>query len=98
LGRLDRPFFFGEQMDLRAFYQTIRKITAEITEEAAVIISRETSDGGRAGVMTEVPRGLAARLIAEGKADLAGPEEAAEFRAAVEARWKAGPRLNQGER
>ncbi len=75
-------------MDLRAFYQTIRQIAAEIAEEAAVVISRETSDGGRAGVKTEVPRDVAARLIAEGKADLAGPEEAAEFRAAAEERWK----------
>ena len=77
-------------MDLRAFYQTIRKITAEITEDAAVIISRETPDGGRAGVKTEVPREVAARMIAEGTADLASPEQAAEFRAAAEARLEIG--------
>jgi len=71
-------------MDLRTYYQTIRKITAGITEEAAVVISRETSDGGRAGVKTEVPRALAAQLMVEGKADLASPEEAAEFRAAAD--------------
>jgi hypothetical protein len=75
-------------MDLRAFYQTIRKIAADITEDAPVIISRETSDGGRAGVKAEVPRDVAARMIAEGTADLAGPEEAAEFRAAAEERWR----------
>ena len=87
-------------MDLRAFYQTIRKIAAEITEEVAVIISRETPDGGRAGVKTEVPRQVAARMIAEGTADLASPEQAEEFRAAAEARWKSGPRLKSepGER
>ena len=79
-------------MDLRAFYNAIRKIAAEIVEDAAVIISRETPDGGRAGTRTEVPRKLAARMIAEGKADLATPEEAAKFRAAAEARWKSGDR------
>ena len=79
-------------MDLRAFYQTIRKIAAEITEEAAVIISRETSDGGRAGVKTEVPREVAARMIAEGTADLASPEQTAEFRSTAEARWKSAQR------
>ncbi len=79
-------------MDLRTYYQTIRKIEAEITEEEAVIISRETSDGGRAGVKTEVSRELAARLIAEGTADLASPEDAAEFRAEIEARWKTAQR------
>jgi hypothetical protein len=31
-------------------------------------------------VKTEVPRELAARMIAEGKAELASEEEAAEFR------------------
>jgi hypothetical protein len=87
-----KPALSGEPMDLRAYYQTIRKITTEITEEAAVIISRETSDGGRAGVRTEVPRALAARLITEGKADLASPEDAAEFRAAMEGRWKEAQR------
>jgi hypothetical protein len=74
----------GSGMDLRTYYQTIRKIAAGITEEAAVVISRETSDGGRAGVKTEVPRALAAQLMVEGKADLASPEEAAEFRAAAD--------------
>ena len=74
----------GSGMDLRTYYQTIRKIAAGITEEAAVVISRETSDGGRAGVKTEVPRALAAQLMVEGKADLASPEEVAEFRAAAD--------------
>lgn len=79
-------------MDLRGFYDLIKKIAAEIAEDAAVIVSRETPDGGRAGMKTEVPRKLAARLIAEGKADLASPEEAVKFRASVEARWKSGDR------
>lgn len=79
-------------MDLRAYYQKIRRIEAELGEESVVIVSRETSDGGRAGVKTDVPRAVAARVIAEEKADLASPEEAAEFRAAVEERWKAAQR------
>lgn len=54
----------------------------------AVVISRATPDGGRAGVKTELPRAVAARLIAEGKADLADPEETARFRSASEAKWK----------
>jgi len=51
-------------------------------------VSRETPDGGRAGVKTQVPRALAARMIVEEKADLATPEEAEEFRASTEAKWK----------
>jgi hypothetical protein len=82
-----------DEMDLRAYYQKIRRIEAGIAEAAVVVISRETSDGGRAGVMTDVPRGVAARLIADEKAELASAEEAAEFRASVEKKWKIAQRV-----
>ena len=71
-------------MDLRNYYSTIRRIEDEIREEWAVI----TAGGAR----VEVPRGVAARMIAEGKAELASAEEAAKFRAEAEARWRAAQR------
>jgi len=77
-------------MDLRAYYRKLRGIEAELREESVVIISRETPDGGRAGVKSDVPRALAARLVVDEKADLGTSEESAEFRAEVEAKWKAG--------
>ena len=77
-------------MDLRAYYRKLRGIEAELREDSVVIISRETPDGGRAGVKSDVPRALAARLMVDEKADLTTPEEAAEFRAEVERKWKAG--------
>jgi hypothetical protein len=80
-------------MDLRAYYQKIRRIEAGITEAAVVVVSRETSDGGRAGVLTDVPRSVAARLIADEKVELATADEAAEFRASVEAKWKIAQRV-----
>lgn len=80
-------------MDLRAYYQKIRRIEAGITEADVVIISRETSDGGRAGVFTDVPRSVAARLIADEKAELASADDAAGFRAAVETKWKIAQRV-----
>ena len=67
-------------MNLRIYYQKIRTLEAEIAEPFAVIVSRETGDGGKAGVKSDVPRYLAAKLITEEKAVLASPEEAAEFR------------------
>ncbi len=76
-------------MNLRAYYQRIRSIEAGIEEEAVVIVSRDTSDGGRAGVRTDVPRAVAARMIVEESADLATPEVAAAFRSEVEAKWRA---------
>ena len=77
-------------MDLRAYYRKLRGIEAELREDSVVIISRETPDGGRAGVKSDVPRALAARLMVDEKADLATPEEAAGFRAEVEGKWRTG--------
>src|SRR5271163_4468586 len=87
-------------MDLRAFYQKIRKIESAIDDREVVIISRETPDGGKPGVRTDVPRSLAARLIAEEKADLATAEQAAQFRSELELKWKKAmeaPALSEGE-
>ena len=74
-------------MDLREYYRKIRAVEAEIGEEAVVVVC--------AGVMTEVPKALAARLIAERKAELAAPEEAARFRAEAEKRWKTASGLRK---
>ncbi len=67
-------------MDLRNFYQKMRKLESQIPDAHVVVVSLETPDGGKAGRMTEVKRETAARLITEGRALLAGAEEAAEFR------------------
>jgi len=76
-------------MDLRVYYQKLRKIEAEITEPFVVLVSRETPDGGKAGVFTDVPRSTAARMMAEERADLASPAQAVEFRDGVERAWNA---------
>lgn len=71
-------------MDLRVFYQKLRKIEQEITDPHVVVVSNETPDGGRAGQKSEVSRSIAARLVLEGRARLALPEETVEYRKAVE--------------
>jgi len=71
-------------MDLRNYYQKIRQVEAEIGEDPTIVMSLETSDGGKAGRATEVPRETAARLIVELRARLATAEEAAAYRALVE--------------
>jgi hypothetical protein len=76
-------------MDLKVYYRKIREIEASIEEPFVVLVSRATEDGGKAGVRSEVPRRLAAKLIAEETAALASPEEATEFRAELEKQWKA---------
>jgi hypothetical protein len=71
-------------MDLRVYYQKLKKLEQEITDPHVVVISHETPDGGKAGQKTEVSRSAAARLVLEGRARLATPEEAAEYRSAAE--------------
>lgn len=70
-------------MDLRSFFQKLRKIEQEIAEAHVVVVSHETPDGGRRGQLAEVSRSNAARLILEGHAHLATAEQSAEFRAAA---------------
>jgi hypothetical protein len=70
-------------MDLRVFFQKLRKIEQEIVAPHVIVVSQETPDGGRPGQLAEVSRSVAARLILEGHAHLASAEEAAEFQAAA---------------
>jgi uncharacterized Fe-S cluster-containing radical SAM superfamily enzyme len=81
-------------MDLRLFYQKLRKIEQEIADPHVLVVSHETPDGGRAGQTSEVSRGIAARLIVEGRARLASVEEVAAYRTAIEqARQEAEQRV-----
>jgi len=71
-------------MDLRMFYQKLRKIEQEIADPHVVVVSNETPDGGRAGQKSEVSRNIAAKLLVEGKARLATAEEGTAFRGVIE--------------
>jgi hypothetical protein len=70
-------------VDLRVFYQKVRQLEKEMAGSHAVVVSNETPDGGRSGQATEVPKGVAARMIVEGKARLATAEECARYKADV---------------
>lgn len=67
-------------MDLRHFYSEIAIVEAEIEGKDAVVVSLETSDGGKPGAVTEVPRAVAARMVVEKRARLATEEEAEWYR------------------
>jgi hypothetical protein len=66
-------------MDLRSYYKKVREAEAALTAEHVVLVSLETSEGGKAGVRTEAPRAIAAKLIAEERARIATEEEVSEF-------------------
>jgi len=67
-------------MDVRQYYRKLHELEARLPEADAVVVSFETPDGGKAGVLTEVPRRNACQLMLEGRAQLASDAEAEEFR------------------
>ncbi len=69
-------------MDLRGYYQKLRQLEASLPEPC-VVISHDTSDGGKAGVRTEVPRSIAAKMVTDGTARVAS-------------RWRSSRRRGQG--
>jgi ribosomal protein L9 len=66
-------------MDLRVYYAKMREAAATITGESAIVMSLETPDGGKAGVCMEASKGIAARLLVDGRARLATAEEIAAY-------------------
>lgn len=68
-------------MDIRSYYMKVREAEAQLTGEYLVVVSLPTSEGGKEGVATEVPRKIAAKLIAEARARVANEQEAAEYHA-----------------
>jgi hypothetical protein len=70
-------------MDMKVYYEKLRRIEAEMANCDVVVVSLETPDGGKAGVKGEVAKEVAAKLIVENRARVATEEEAADFRAEV---------------
>lgn len=62
-------------MDVRQYYRKIREVEADLHETYPLVISLETSDGGKAGLVTEVSRELAAKMIVEGRVMVADERE-----------------------
>ncbi len=66
-------------MDLRIYYRKLQEVESTLTGPYAVVVSLATPDGGKAGVLTETSRHVAAKQIAEGRARAATADEAADF-------------------
>jgi hypothetical protein len=62
-------------VDLRQYFKKIRETEANLAEPFLLIVSLETPEGGRAGVVTEVSRELAAKMFVEGRAVLADDQQ-----------------------
>jgi len=68
-------------VDVTGFYRKIRQLEKEIEGDHVVVVSNETPDGGVGGRTTNVAKAVAARMVVEGKARLATPEESAQYHA-----------------
>lgn len=79
-------------MDLRLYFRKLREVESGIEEEFTLVSSVGTADGGKAGVVSEVSREVAAKLIVEGRATLATEAERNEYRAKQAAAREAADR------
>ncbi len=62
-------------MDLRQYFRKIREVEAALKDNFPLLVSLETADGGKAGLITELPRFDAAKMIVDGRAVPASEEE-----------------------
>ena len=53
-------------MDLRQYFKKIRETEAALTEPFPLVVSLHTEDGGKPGMVSEVSREVAAKMIVEG--------------------------------
>lgn len=67
-------------MDLKQYFRKMRELETTITESYPLVVSLETPDGGKPGIVTEVSRLNAARMIIEGRALLASESEEQSYR------------------
>lgn len=69
-----------------------------IESKDVAVVSLETPDGGKAGIVTEVPRRIGCQLVVEAKARLATPEETQEFQTRQQEERQSAEQLQAGQR
>jgi hypothetical protein len=85
-------------MDLKQYFRKIREVESTLTETYPLVTSLATEDGGKAGIVSEVPRYEAARTIVEGRARLATEEEKHTYREQVASALKAAEEAETARR
>ena len=85
-------------MDVKQYFRKLREVESILTESYPLVISLETSDGGKAGLVSEVSRPNAAKLIVEGRATLADAKARAEYSEHQAAAKKAAEKIELAKR
>ena len=66
-------------MDIRQYFRKMREVEAGLSDEFPILVSLETSDGGKAGMIFEATRSNAARMLVEARAALASDEQREQY-------------------
>jgi hypothetical protein len=66
-------------MDVKQYFRRLREIEDSFVDKYPVVISLETPDGGKAGLIAEMSRHVAAKMILEARAVLASAEQKAAY-------------------
>jgi hypothetical protein len=85
-------------VDVKQYYRKLREVEGTLNEPYALVVSMETSDGGKAGVVSEVRRAIAAKMIVEGSAVLADSQQREMYRQHQIAARKAAHKAELGRR
>jgi hypothetical protein len=85
-------------MDVRQYYRKLREIESGIAEAYVRVTSLETSDGGKPGVVSEVSREQAAKLIVEARVMISTDDEQKAFFAKHAAEKKAFEKAEMARR
>jgi hypothetical protein len=85
-------------VDLRQYFRKLEQIEAAMIEAYQVVVSLETADGGKPGMISEVTRANAAKLLVEGRAVLASEEQKQQFLASQKAAKEAAEQLEAARR
>jgi hypothetical protein len=85
-------------MDVKQYFRKMREIEDGIVDPYPIVVSLETSDGGKAGAVCEVPRSVAAKMIIERRATLASTEQRELFFQQQEAAKKAAEKAELARR
>src|SRR4051794_39098998 len=85
-------------MDLKQYFRRLREIEESFIDKFPVVISLETPDGGKAGLVAETSRPVAAKMIVEGRAILASAEQKAAYYEHQEATKRAAEKAELARR
>lgn len=85
-------------MDVKGYFRKVRELESSIADRFVIVVSQTTVDGGKEGIISEVPKFVGCQLVVEGRARIASPEETESYRAEQRAAYEEFERLRDGDR